>query len=52
VTDVSLFYTEWIPAGCVTEVNQEGVVTCNCNHLTNFAVLVVSILCVHECVCV
>ena len=50
--NVALFCAEWTPAGCVTEVNQEGVVTCNCNHLTNFAVLVVSILCAHECVCV
>ena len=32
---------DWIPNGCTTIVGQDGVVTCSCNHLTNFAVLVV-----------
>ena len=31
----------------LTEVN-ESIVTCYCNHLTNFAILVVSILCVQK----
>ena len=44
-------YTEWTTEGCQTAVNGD-VVTCTCNHLTNFAILVVSIsfpvhLCVH-----
>ena len=44
--------------GCETDLAEmdEGVVTCNCNHLTNFAILVVSIpsvyVCVSVCVCV
>ena len=34
-------YTEWTAEGCETDLSEvnEGVVTCNCNHLTNFAVL-------------
>ena len=37
-------YTEWTTEGCETaEVNGDAV-TCHCNHLTNFAILVVSIL--------
>ena len=32
---------DWITEGCTTTIGGAGVVTCNCNHLTNFAVLVV-----------
>ena len=32
---------DWTPEGCTTVIGENGVVTCNCNHLTNFAVLVV-----------
>ena len=32
---------DWITDGCTTLVGEDGIVTCNCNHLTNFAVLVV-----------
>ena len=47
-------YTEWTTDGCVTDLAEvnEGVVTCNCNHLTNFAILVVSILCAQIAVAV
>ena len=39
---------EWTPEGCTTSVNQDGIVTCSCNHLTNFAVLVViNLMCSH-----
>ena len=32
----------WTTEGCVTTaVSDDGVVTCECNHLTNFAILVV-----------
>ena len=31
----------WTANGCSTSVGQDGIVTCHCNHLTNFAVLVV-----------
>lgn len=34
---------DWTTFGCTRNgTNQDGVVTCNCNHLTNFALLVVS----------
>ena len=32
---------DWITEGCTTIVGEDMVVTCNCTHLTNFAVLVV-----------
>jgi hypothetical protein len=34
----------WTTEGCTIDVTQleEGIVTCECNHLTNFAILVVS----------
>ena len=32
---------DWTPRGCTTLVGEDGIVTCICNHLTNFAVLVV-----------
>lgn len=33
----------WTTFGCTTRMESEsGVVVCECNHLTNFAVLVVS----------
>ena len=37
---------DWSEAGCVVaEIDEEsGLVVCKCNHLTNFAVLVVSIV--------
>ena len=31
----------WTTEGCITIVGDDGVITCNCSHLTNFAVLVV-----------
>ena len=31
----------WTQEGCVTEVIEPDVVLCRCNHLTNFAILVV-----------
>ena len=35
--------TEWINQGCVTEFSPGSCdAVCNCSHLTNFAVLVVS----------
>ena len=34
--------SDWTRRGCTTSVGGNGVVTCTCNHLTNFAVLVVS----------
>ena len=38
--------SEWTTDGCVTDLAEvnESVVTCYCNHLTNFAILVVSFL--------
>ena len=47
----TLHYTEWTTDGCVTDLAEvnESVVTCHCNHLTNFAILVVSI---PLCMCV
>ena len=33
---------DWTPNGCTTIVGEDNIVTCSCNHLTNFAVLVVS----------
>ena len=35
---------DWTPEGCTIDVTQldEGIVTCSCNHLTNFAILVVT----------
>ena len=35
---------QWTSDGCNTSVGQGGIITCRCNHLTNFAVLVVGIL--------
>ena len=32
----------WITNGCITIVGEDGIITCECNHLTNFAVLVVN----------
>lgn len=33
---------QWTADGCSTSVGQGGgIITCRCNHLTNFAVLVV-----------
>ena len=33
----------WTNSGCLTsDLSLDGVVTCSCNHLTNFALLVVS----------
>ena len=32
---------DWTTEGCTTIVGEDMVVTCNCTHLTNFAVLVV-----------
>ena len=33
---------DWTDSGCKTTVGKNGNVTCSCNHLTNFAVLMVS----------
>ena len=38
-----IHYAEWRTEGCVTAEVNGSVVTCNCNHLTNFAILVVSV---------
>ena len=35
-------HQNWTSRGCVTNTGNDGVVLCCCNHLTNFAVLVVS----------
>lgn len=35
-------YGNWTSEGCVTVNVSNDVVTCQCNHLTNFAILVVS----------
>ncbi len=32
----------WTTSGCKLESDNNGVITCSCNHLTNFAVLLVS----------
>ena len=32
---------DWTPRGCNTSVGSEGIITCICSHLTNFAMLVV-----------
>ena len=32
---------DWITVGCTTITGEDGIITCECNHLTNFAVLVV-----------
>ena len=40
----------WSTAGCTTSITYDAVVICNCTHLTNFAVLVVSSNCVVMCV--
>lgn len=34
---------QWMNDGCITSVGLGGIITCRCNHLTNFAVLVVII---------
>ena len=34
---------DWNRTGCWTIVGKNGTITCACNHLTNFAVLVVSL---------
>ena len=36
---------DWVTSGCTTAVGEDGVITCTCNHLTNFAVLVVRTSC-------
>ena len=38
----SFVLQDWTSEGCATNVSEDGIVTCSCNHLTNFAVLVVS----------
>ena len=42
---VALCYIEWTTEGCQTTEVNDSVVICNCNHLTNFAILMVSICC-------
>ena len=32
----------WTTQGCMTSSGSDGVVLCHCNHLTNFAVIMVS----------
>ena len=39
------YITEWTTEGCVAAEVNGDVVTCNCNHLTNFAILVNSSEC-------
>lgn len=43
---IAHFCTEWTTEGCQTAELNGSVVTCYCNHITNFAVLVVSVVCV------
>ena len=42
-----LYYTDgegnWTSEGCTTIDDGSGVIHCNCTHLTNFAILVVSV---------
>lgn len=33
---------KWTTQGCMTSTGSDGVVLCHCNHLTNFAVIMVS----------
>ena len=33
---------DWSQAGCMYEGTKDGIVTCRCSHLTNFAILMVS----------
>ena len=35
---------DWTTEGCTTIIGEDRVVTCNCSHLTNFAVIVVMLL--------
>lgn len=32
---------DWTRKGCTTDMRKDGIIACSCNHLTNFAVLVV-----------
>ena len=32
---------DWITEGCTTIVGEDRAIMCKCNHLTNFAILVV-----------
>ena len=32
---------DWSPAGCSFQGIEDGIVTCHCTHLTNFAILMV-----------
>ena len=34
---------DWTGKGCTANISEDGIVTCTCNHLTNFAVLVVNV---------
>ena len=38
---------QWTTDGCNTSVGQGGIITCRCNHLTNFAILVVCTITMH-----
>ena len=41
-------HQEWTAQGCTTSIGQNGVILCRCNHLTNFAVVVViNLMCSH-----
>ena len=43
---------KWTSRGCNTSTGQDGIVLCHCNHLTNFAILVVRrCLANNLCVC-
>ena len=33
---------KWTTQGCMTSIGSDGVILCHCNHLTNFAVIMVS----------
>lgn len=39
----SFILQDWTTEGCRTDIGEDGIVTCSCNHLTNFAILVVSL---------
>ena len=37
---------DWTEKGCTAKVSEDGIITCTCNHLTNFAVLMVCSMCI------
>ena len=39
--------SDWTSRGCRTSVGRNGTILCTCDHLTNFAVIVVSLYSMH-----